>query len=232
MTLTLNVVQVLDLARQAVNIRGEQHVQQTCKYLTVTETQDGLVYKAECFVGMILFLLVGADTFIKAALPTYAAGSYQAGDGVNGACDSMAFTGLAERAGVTITPEARNLLNFMQKAQDGGLINQENEPWGRVLGYASGMVDTFDLIRVEENNTAAAERAAVVKKAEAEGVSVQDLLALARNNQEVKDFIDSSQIIQAIKTLRSQGHTHFGVIPGLLEAKRAVEALRDERQPF
>lgn len=148
---TLNIEKVISLAQQAVNLRGAKHEQEACRYLSVTLDGDSLVYKAECFVGLILWLLVGPATFIPALLTQENYAPRQAiGDGIlNGTCDSIDFDVIIEKMGVKVTPGARLLLDLMQRMQDARMVSHNlhgNRPWGEVLGYAEQAVYSLNLL--------------------------------------------------------------------------------------
>lgn len=219
MKFRLNVVSVLDLAEEAVRLRGADHTQERCDYLSVTKTDDGLIYKAECFVGFILFLLVGPSVFIPALLRDNHT-PYSNEDPLNGSCDTSAFRDIAERMGVTITPQAQRLLTLMQRAQDSTLATIGHEPWGRVLAYAKGAEAAFGLA-AQEAEQERAEKAAAAEPAQA--ASHAERVQWVRTNPTVMRKIVDGSIIQAIKEVRASLNC------GLKEAKDAVDEVR---QPF
>jgi hypothetical protein len=211
MSLTLNVVSVLDLADEAVRLRGKEHIQTTCTYLTVEKTPDGLVYKAQCFVGLILFLLVGPQRFITALLPE-GSDPYAIREGLNGSCTSGQFDAILKRLDVKVTPEAMRLMALMQKAQDGGLSDYSPRPWGEVLVYAKGFAEVFGLSTDEYNREQAEKEVAALDPTR------ENMIAWAKSDPEVRRFAEAGQPIQGIKAIR----THFGC--GLKEAKDAWDA--------
>lgn len=134
---TLNLTMVQTLAQRAVDLRGADHKQDACRYLSVNVTGDSLTYRAECFVGLILWLLVGPERMITGLINEGRRfDTLDGGNAENGSCDTYKFNDILSRLNVEVTPGALKALTFLQRAQDGNLNGMPgHRTWGEALAY-------------------------------------------------------------------------------------------------
>lgn len=142
----------LDLLTQALEVKGPNHTQGACYYLTrddefipgherpynrYSDPDGGIEPKPGCLVGTALFLL-DKDALIKTVLD----------GGMNGELiTNYEFIRGLETNGIELTDEAVEVFDTAQSLQDGrypGIYN--NRPWGEAVGVAKGEISPDDLI--------------------------------------------------------------------------------------
>lgn len=150
MTITVDKNKALDLLTQALEVKGPQHTQGACYYLTATDEVYGgerpynrfsdpkndVEPKPGCLVGTALFLL-DKDALIKTILD----------NGFNGELivNGDLIAGL-ETNGIEITPEALEVFDTAQTLQDGRAVGvYGNRPWGEAVAVARGDLTLDDL---------------------------------------------------------------------------------------
>lgn len=140
----------LDLLTQALEVKGPQHTQGACYYLTAddavyggerpfnrySDPENEVEPKPGCLVGTALFLL-DKDALIKTVVENGFNGELITnGDFIHGLLAN----------GIEITPEALDVFDTAQTLQDGRASGvYGNRPWGEAVAVARGDLTLNDL---------------------------------------------------------------------------------------